>query len=188
MTETSARISSDIWDKTGVGPAEEIALDESVRRGGAGFIRPKIVKRGSAFYFDDIAESNSSLPTNVHVKPPIAVGHDNAEEVQGFICLKKYDGVILSRGHNSFWARLQEDYGMLPVIEAEFDLAELPEADRVIATEGAPIVWTVGYETQGGTRKRQSILYVRRIAAATECELVRSVGEIHELASAIRWE
>jgi hypothetical protein len=122
----------------------------------------------------------------IDVGGPITHKIDPSDD-DGFICLKKYDGTILRRENNGFWARLQENCGDFPVIEAEFEITELPESDRAIATEGAPIIWTIGYEISGGTRKRQSILYVRRVKAPTVEELKRSVVEIEQLSSAIVW-
>lgn len=107
---------------------------------------------------------------------------------QRYILLKKYEGFVTARGADSFSARLFENNSDYPVVEAEFDLEELSETDRELAVEGAPMVWTIGYAYDGNTRKRESLIYFRRLPAWNNKELEQGRKAAEDLTSAIRWE
>ncbi len=107
---------------------------------------------------------------------------------QRYILLKKYEGFVTARGEDSFSARLFENNSDYPVVEAEFDLEELSETDRELAIEGAPLVWTIGYAYEGSTRKRQSLIYLRRLPAWSDKELEKGRAAADDLTRAIQWE
>lgn len=107
---------------------------------------------------------------------------------QRYIQLKKYEGFVTARDENSFWARLFENDSDYPVIEAEFDLEELSETDRKLVVEGAPLVWTIGYGYEGSTRKRESLIYLRRLPAWNDKELEKGRAAADELTRGIEWE
>ena len=107
---------------------------------------------------------------------------------QRYILLKKYEGFVTARGEDSFSARLFENNSDYPVVEAEFDLEELSETDRELAIEGAPLVWTIGYAYEGSTRKRESLIYLRRLPAWSDKELEKSRAAADDLTRAIQWE
>jgi hypothetical protein len=105
-----------------------------------------------------------------------------------YILLKKYEGVVISRGPQSFTTRLFENASDYPVVEAEFDIEELSETDRALAVEGAPLVWTIGYRYDGSTRKRESAIYLRRLPAWSDQEIEESARAAEELTRGIHWE
>jgi hypothetical protein len=107
---------------------------------------------------------------------------------QRYILLKKYEGFVTARREDSFSARLFESNSDYPVVEAEFDLEELSETDRELAIEGAPLVWTIGYAYNGSTRKRESLIYMRRLPPWGGKELEQGRKAADELNRAIRWE
>lgn len=107
---------------------------------------------------------------------------------QRYILLKKYEGFVTGRSEDSFSARLFENNSDYPVVEAEFDLEELSETDRELAVEGAPMVWTIGYAYEGSTRKRESLIYLRRLPAWSDEELEKSRAIADDLTRAIQWE
>lgn len=107
---------------------------------------------------------------------------------QRYILLKKYEGFVTGRSEDCFSARLFESSSDYPVVEAEFDLEELSEADRELAIEGAPMVWTIGYAYEGSTRKRESLIYLRRLPPWSDKELEKGRSETEDLTCAIRWE
>jgi hypothetical protein len=107
---------------------------------------------------------------------------------QRYILLKKYEGFVTCRGEDSFSARLFENNSDYPVVEAEFDLEELSETDRQLAVEGAPMVWTIGYAYEGSTRKRESMIYMRRLPAWSNKEIEESRAAADDLTRAIQWE
>jgi len=105
-----------------------------------------------------------------------------------YILLKKYEGVVTSRGEHSFVARLFENPSDYPVVEAEFDLEELSETDRELAVEGATLVWTIGYGYDGSTRKRESTIYLRRLPPWSEKEIEQGEQAATDLTRGIEWE
>jgi hypothetical protein len=105
-----------------------------------------------------------------------------------YMLLKKYDGVVTARGEDSFVARLFENASDYPVVEAEFDLEELSETDRDLAVEGAALVWTIGYGYDGGTRKRESVIYLRRLPHWSDTEIEEGRQAAEDLTRGIEWE
>ncbi len=107
---------------------------------------------------------------------------------QRYILLKKYEGFVTARREDSFSARLFENSSDYPVIEAEFAVEELSETDRVLAVEGAPMVWTIGYAYDGSTRKRESLIYLRRLPPLSDRDLAEGRKDADNLTSGIPWE
>ena len=128
----------------------------------------------------------SSAPAKGSSVPQTRVLRSQAN--QRYILLKKYEGFVTARGEDSFSARLFENNSDYPVVEAEFDLEELSETDRELAIEGAPLVWTIGYAYEGSTRKRESLIYLRRLPAWSDKELEKGRAAANDLTRAIHWE
>jgi len=105
-----------------------------------------------------------------------------------YILLKKYEGFVTSRGEKSFTARLSENASDYPVLEAEFDLEELSETDRSLAVDGAALVWTMGYRYEGNTRKRESLIYLRRLPPWKDAEAELAKKAADELTRDILWK
>lgn len=103
-----------------------------------------------------------------------------------FAMLRKYEGVIISREDDSFTARLYESPSDYPVMEAEFNLADVPESEWPHVIEGAPLVWTISYRHQGSTRSRDSMIYLRRSAWTAE-EVAAARDRASTLVNAIDW-
>jgi hypothetical protein len=102
--------------------------------------------------------------------------------------LKKLEGTVLRLEGTGFVARLVENATDFPAIEANIDLEELPESERPFAIEGASLVLTVGYRYQGGTRKRESEIYFRRLPPWTDDEAQKALASAHKLVNAINWD
>jgi hypothetical protein len=105
-----------------------------------------------------------------------------------YILLKKYEGFVVSRTEESFKARLFESPTDYPVLEAEFALEELSETDRELAVDGAAMVWTIGYHYEGSTRKRESMIYFRKLPIWAPKEIEEARNNAEELTSGIQWE
>ena len=105
-----------------------------------------------------------------------------------FSMVRKYEGRIIRRDADTFWAELRENPDDFPPIEAEFDIDALPASDRALAIEGAPVVWTVGFDIQDGTHRQQSILYLRRIPWPSSAEVQTSLQVVKGRMRAINWE
>jgi len=135
----------------------------------------------------DVVAVGAGVTTMIEVKAPRA--HLQSQQyTTAFTLLSKFDGVILRRNGNRFWARLWENPNDREKLEAEFDVSELYGSEEKIAQEGTPIVWTIGYAIERGTRKRQSILYVRRVPRVSEDEAVTSSCSVEEKMDRIRWK
>lgn len=104
-----------------------------------------------------------------------------------YAMLKKYDGVVVSRDNDSFTARLYENASDYPVMEAEFDLTDVPESEWRFVVEGAPLVWTISYRHQGSTRSRDSMIYLRRSAWSAQ-EVAAAKERVSKLVNAIDWD
>lgn len=107
---------------------------------------------------------------------------------QRYILLKKYEGFITVLREDSFSGRLFESDNDYPQIDAEFALDELSESDRQLIAEGAQLVWTIGYSYDGSTRKRESLIYLRRPSPLGDKELAQARRAAGDLTSAIGWE
>ncbi len=132
------------------------------------------------------ADNKSSLPARKARTPETKFLRSRSD--QRYILLKKYEGFVTARSDHSFSARLFESMSDYPVVEAEFELEELSESDRELATEGAPMIWTIGYAYDGSTRKRESLIYLRRLPAWSDKELEQGRQATEDLARAIQWE
>jgi hypothetical protein len=132
------------------------------------------------------AGERSSAPAKVARVPQTRVLRGSSD--QRYILLKKYEGFVTARSEDSFSARLFENHSDYPVVEAEFDLEELSETDRKLVVEGAAMVWTIGYAYDGNTRKRESLIYLRRLPAWNDKELEQGRKAAEALTSAIKWE
>jgi hypothetical protein len=128
----------------------------------------------------------SGVPNRVRRVPQTRLLRSTLD--QRYILLKKYEGFVTARGEETFSARLFEGNSDYPVLEAEFDFEELSENDRELAVEGAPMVWTIGYAYEGSTRKRESLIYLRRLPAWNDKELEKARAAAEDLGRAIRWE
>jgi hypothetical protein len=105
-----------------------------------------------------------------------------------YILLKKYEGFITVKKEQSFTTRLFENNSDYPVLEAEIDFEELSETDRELVAEGAAIVWTIGYRYEGNTRKRESVIYMRRLPLWQDEEIEYAKREADELTRDICWK
>jgi len=128
----------------------------------------------------------ASSPAKPRRLPQTRLLHSQPD--QRYILLKKYEGFVTGRGEDSFSARLFENSSDYPVVEVEFELEELSETDRERVVEGAPLVWTIGYSYEGSTRKRESLIYLRRLPALSDKEIEQGLSAADDLTRAIQWE
>jgi hypothetical protein len=83
-----------------------------------------------------------------------------------FRLLAKWECFVTEVSDASFFAELHDLIGESEPMSAEFDLEELPEADRELATEGATFYWNIGYnQSTSGQIERASYIYFRRLPA-----------------------
>ncbi len=102
--------------------------------------------------------------------------------------LKKYEGFVTACGPDTFAARIFEGSDDHPAIEAEIGLDELSDGERSLVTEGARFVWTISYRMDGGTRRRESAIYFRRLPPLSDAEAACNAAKVAELMNGIAWE
>jgi hypothetical protein len=141
----------------------------------------------SATSFREIPKERTIQTRRSEVRIP-RVKRINARPDGRYILLKKYEGFVTARDGQGFTARLFENASDYPVLEAEFDLEELSERDRELAVEGAAIVWTIGYHYDGSTRKRESVVYIRRLPYWDGEEIERAKLAVEDLTRGIVWK
>jgi hypothetical protein len=130
----------------------------------------------------------SDFPRKVLRVPGISKKPLSFSQEERYILLKKFEGVVTHIHPDCFIARIKENFSDYPLIEAEISFDELSETDRSLALEGAQFVWTIGYSYSGSTRKRESMIYFRRLTAWTETELAYSQSNVQQLLGEIRWQ
>lgn len=93
-----------------------------------------------------------------------------------FRSLQQYEGVVLSVGEDSFWAKLTEKGSAgTEDEEGEFAIEEVSETDRHLITPGAVFYWHIGYhDSVSKQRTRQSVILFRRLPAISGVCLDRS--------------
>ena len=104
------------------------------------------------------------------------------------LALQKWEGTVLSKGRDSFHARLVDRNRVGPDEEAEILLDEVSEDDLPLVAPGAVFYWSIGYHT--GTnrqKKRVSIIRFRRLPAWTEKELQQANEQADRLRDSLGW-
>lgn len=105
--------------------------------------------------------------------------------------LQEWEGYVLDVSETGFTARLVDltRQETTPSEEADFDVEEVSDNDRDLLREGAVFRWTIGYETApGGTKKRVSQLFFRRLPKWTKNEIAQADARAQDLLAGIRWE
>lgn len=115
-------------------------------------------------------ESNLQMveknPQPVVIPKPFTFTHNR------FVPLQKWEGVVLKKTDQSFFARLVDLTTRGIEEEAEFALEEVPDSDLDLLQDGAVFYWDIGYLDQtNGQRLRASSLRFRRLPAWTAQEL-----------------
>lgn len=91
-----------------------------------------------------------------------------------FLASKKWEGVVLSIGEETFMARLSGLASKTTVEEeAELPISDVTEDDRELLQEGAFFFFSVGYITRPyGTRERSSRIRFRRLPVWSPDEIL----------------
>lgn len=111
----------------------------------------------------------SDLPEPVILPKPSTAVHNQ------FIPIQKWEGVVLRKSKDSFFARLVDLTSQGVDEEAEFSLEEVPPPDTGLLQEGAVFYWDIGYLDQtNGQRLRVSSLRFRRLPSWSEKELTEA--------------
>ena len=102
-----------------------------------------------------------------------------------YIRLQEWEGFVHEVGEETFTGRLvdltagdKEDTELM-----EFPTSDLSVGDQNLLKPGAIFRWMIGYEERGGTRRRISELYLRRLPVWTKQELEDADREASVLAT-----
>lgn len=107
----------------------------------------------------------------------------------GFVCLQKWQGVVIDVSKESFLARLKDLTNAGPDEEAEIPIEELSPGDMELLRPGAVFYWNIGYlDKLSGQRLRHSFLRFRRLPAWTREELEQAEKEAKRIQESIAWK
>jgi hypothetical protein len=119
---------------------------------------------------------------------PVEPGAGQTRADARFHVLQKWEGVVLSRNHGTFWARLIDLTTSQPDQEAEIYVEEVAPRDQQKISEGAVFYWYVGYrDSLSGERERASKLRFRRLPPLTDAEMNRASAEAERFRTALGW-
>lgn len=92
-------------------------------------------------------------------------------ELERFVALESWEGVVEEVLADSFVARLQSTHGGSLEI-AEIAIREVSRVDRELVVPGGYFYWSVGYrDSPSGQRTRASVIRFRRLPAWTGTDL-----------------
>lgn len=110
-------------------------------------------------------------------------------EENRFICLQKWQGVVIEVRTDSFIARLYDLNNKANEEEAELPIAEISDGDRELVKPGAVFYWSIGYlEIKTGQRIRASLTRFRRLPAWRKKDLELAQVEAEKMKELIDWE
>jgi len=110
------------------------------------------------------------------------------ERSPALMTLQKWEGTVLSRGKDSFWARLTDQNRVGLDEEAEILLTEVSEDDLPLVAPGAVFYWNIGCHIDASRRTRRfSVIRFRRLPAWTEKELQQADQQAERMRDLFRW-
>ena len=124
---------------------------------------------------DDIV----NVPVGVHAKTPHRTLH----------ALQEWEGYVVEIGKDALTARLLDITAgaTIALVEASIPLEEVAEVDLSKVVAGSIFRWVIGYEREGGTKKRVSHIVFRDLPAFTKDELLvakkRALARLADFAS-----
>jgi hypothetical protein len=134
------------------------------------------------------AKHNGTATSEKLADPPTIWLRTPKPTPEYLLVLQKWEGTVLSRGRDSFQARLTNKNQVCPDEEAEILLDEVSEDDLPLVTPGAVFYWSIGYHV--GTnkqKKRVSIIRFRRLPSWTEKELQQANEQADRLRDLLGW-
>lgn len=99
-------------------------------------------------------------------------GRKRRERPAQFRAAGRWVGHVMQVMDHTFVARLVDQMAPSPPEVAEFDLEDVPPAERTLVVEGARVYWAVGHRIRSdGTYERALPLHVRRAPLLTQAQL-----------------
>lgn len=138
-------------------------------------------------------DTDSSLK-NPQTRMEVAVPHVQyriplPQPRTNFLTLQAWEGVVTDVNDTSFAVKLVDLTSDAPDEEADIDFEDVSKDERSLVRVGAVFLLHVGYETsEGGQRRRTSILRFRRLPVWTDSELSSAKSVAQDQLDTIRWQ
>jgi hypothetical protein len=118
------------------------------------------------------------------------VASRDASERATFSPLQEWEGFVNEIGVDCFTGLLVDLTAKKTRAEEqmEFPISDLSEDDRSLLREGAIFRWSIGYQTQHGTKKRVSQVVFRRLPVWTRSDFEESNQKVKEIVENIVWD
>jgi hypothetical protein len=96
-------------------------------------------------------------------------------QIERFITLQKWEGLVIELKTGSFLARLTDLTNAFSIDEeGEFAFEDIDEADRPLLAVGAVFYWVIGYQDGPKGRSRVSRLRMKRAPLVSAKDLIRA--------------
>jgi hypothetical protein len=134
------------------------------------------------------ARQHSPAATERLPEPPVIWIPTPKPALDYLLALQKWEGIVLSRGPDSFHARLIDQNRVGPDEEAEVLLDEVSRDDLPLVTPGAVFYWSIGYHVGTNRQKRRvSVIRFRRLPTWTHKELEQANQQAENLWNLLEW-
>lgn len=96
--------------------------------------------------------------------------------------LQSWRGVVTEQKADSFIGVIEDSTNPIyPAEQVEIPFEELTDSDRRLVKGGALFEWTIGLVTEGGEKKRISLVRLRRLPSLTSGDLARAKARALEI-------
>lgn len=110
-----------------------------------------------------------------------------AAETKPLQLLRRWDGIVLSVGEETFRARLFDPETSRPEVEADIYVSDVAAQDRDLLRMNAVFYWHMGYRDPDGDRERVSKIRFQRLPPKTEADLARARTRAEERRKLHHW-
>lgn len=101
---------------------------------------------------------------------------------------QRWMGHIISISGDAFTAKLEDINSPGTFEVGDFELREVPEADKTLIKLGAAFYWSVGYSYLNGTVAKTSTIRFQRLANWTTSEYDEAADRANELFKKLKWK
>jgi hypothetical protein len=105
-----------------------------------------------------------------------------------FTVSQKWLGHVVDITTDTFTAKLDDLTNGGSNEFTEFDIDEISPGDLPLLKRGAAFYWSVGYATEMGQRKKQSLIIFQRLPDWTEDEYNEAIDKADDLFENIKWQ
>lgn len=102
--------------------------------------------------------------------------------------IQSWLGYVVELSESTFVARLVDKMDSSTYEEATFSFDDISPGDTPLLVPGAVFYWSIGYATENGVRKKQSIIKFKRSVGLNVEEFDQIMDRATDLSDKIRWE